>query len=614
LNLFALPSLTTLLFALIAGVILTAVVVGLRQNLSALGLMIFAGMIVLPLRDFLHRPERDMHSLGLPRTKADPPPPLLVQEVKAAAGDLGLNRPPCLLITPQSVAPATTGSWRRRYLILGRRQAACLTELPASTQRALWLHEVAHFASGDSWKVGLSRSLLWVSVVFMAWSTCFLLAVVLLAFVYGLEVFEPGYLDTLPVDPALHDLLATIWPDPASTASLLEKAKDINPDLATLYVVNAHLPFVVSGVVLLLCVWRRLVQVREFYADARAATQIGNAKMTRSALVHAATALALVPAVTRGRFRDRLANLRQWFNQVMPFHPSWKVRLACLKDPLQAYGSWAWAGITAGLTVLLLDLIMVGPFTLSYVGDWPAHFATLTGFVILALWLLPGVCQGFISTGRMARQIARATMVFSGLRAVWLVLNAALLLILLILDPGQVSELLNIIILLGNKVLVLPSSLPLAEDPVALALWAIGGALGFTALVLVSQLACLLIAGFLLRRVLTWYAFPAADRRLIRVAWSVILVLALVVGLVVLPLPTAIIQGDLASFLQPIRLITAGTGILVAGVWGLWFFSTDRRYNQQCPVCSEKISGWFKLGKKCPACGETLHPWLMANY
>lgn len=614
LNLFALPSLTTLLFALIAGVILVAVGAGLRQNLSALGLLIAVGMVILPLRGFLRQVEKDLHSLDLDPLKADPPLPPLTQEVEEAARDLKLGRPPRLMIASRSVGPTTIGSWRRRYLALGLPFADHLAELPGPTRRALWLHEVAHFANGDHWKVGLARSLLRTSVVFMTWNALFLLGIVILSYVYGLELFEPGFLDTVPLDPTMRQMLTAIWPDPASTAPLLEQAKATHPGLAALYVVNAHLPFVFSGIVLLLFVWSRLAQVREFYADARVAVQMGNAETTRQTLAHVATVVAAWSFTTPSHFRDRLAGLRQRLERLLPFHPSWKARFACLDDPTKVFGSWVWVGLTAGLVVLLLDLILVGPFTLGYVSAGPAHFATLAGFVILALWLLPGVCRGFASTGHMVRQVTGAVALFVGLRMAWLLLNTALLLGLLVLNPQLLSEMLNIMVFLSAKVLTTSSALPLSEDPFTLAWWAIGGGWGLTLLVLVCLLGFLVLTGILLRRLLTWYAFPKAERRLLWVGGGVILVAAQVLGVIVLPPPTALIQGDLGSFLQPIPLIAMGVVLLIAVIGGIWFFREDRRYGRRCPSCGGKVPGWFDLGKQCPACGQTLHPWLLASY
>jgi len=74
LNLFALPSLTTLLFALIAGVILIATLAGLAQNPVCLGPILVAGMTILPLRDLLRQPEKQLRAWGL--TEAEPSPHL----------------------------------------------------------------------------------------------------------------------------------------------------------------------------------------------------------------------------------------------------------------------------------------------------------------------------------------------------------------------------------------------------------------------------------------------------------------------------------------------------------------------------------------------------------
>lgn len=613
LNLFSLYSLTSLLFALIVVVILIAAIAAFGQSPSVLGAMIPGGIVALSLRAFLLRPEERLRSLKLPSIETGSIPPEIAQEADEAARELALSRPPRLIVTTHSVAPTTAGTWRRRYIIIGRPQINRLDQLSLSTRRALWLHEVAHFANGDVWKVGLAQALLQVSVVFVSWNMLFLLAVVLIALVYGLDIFEPSYLDTLALDPALRDVLVRVWPDPATTAPMLEKARAIRPDLAVLYVVNGHLPFIVSGIVLLLFVWRWLVQVREFYADARVAAQMRDARTARDALLSLANELSVLPAPRHSWLRVRLSSLRQWVNRLVSFSPSWEKRVDCLQHPLKVFGSWKWAGGVAGLTVLLLDLILVGPFTLSFVGSRPAHFVTLAGFVILGLWLLPGVCQGSAGTRSVVKQVAGATLVFSVIRGGWLLLNSVLMIGLLFASPAMTSDLLNTFIFLGNKSLTPPSVLPLPGEPAIWVLWAITGAWAVMVLVSLSLFAFLLLAWILFRRLLTWYTFPNAERRLVRVGWGILLILALALALLVLPLPTAVIQGDLAWYLQPGPLAASGATLLAALASGWWFFRTDQRFGRRC-TCGCKPPGWFALGKRCPACGEILHPWMLAGY
>jgi len=93
LNLFAFPSLTSLLFALIAGVILLAVGAGLRHNASVLGLMVTLGMVVLPVRSFLRQVDQDLSHLGSGPHTNEPSSPGVAAKVHEAARALGLHRP-----------------------------------------------------------------------------------------------------------------------------------------------------------------------------------------------------------------------------------------------------------------------------------------------------------------------------------------------------------------------------------------------------------------------------------------------------------------------------------------------------------------------------------------
>lgn len=616
LNLFALPSLTTLLFALIVGVILIAVVAGLRQNPSALGFLIAIGMLILPVRDFLRRVDTRVRSLNEKPSLEAPSPLAWLGEVDQVAGELHVKKPPELLLAPEDLAPTTIGSWRRHYVALGRPQAQHLTRLPRSTRRVLWLHEVGHFANGDQWKVGLAGSLLGTSITFMTWSAFFLLGIVILARVYGLELFEPGFLDSLPLEPAQRSVLARIWPDSAAMAPLLDQARQVDLSLAALYVLDAHLPFVFSGIVLLVFIWRSLVQVREYYADARVADRLGNLAETRQSLSLVAWQLEVANQVEAGRGQSWKESVRLLINRVAPFHPSWDDRYACLLDPTRAFGSAKRAGLVAGLAVLLLDVILVGPFTLGYVSAGPAHFATLTGFIVLALWLLPGVCRGFDSPSKMLHAVGQASLVFAAVRAGWLLLNTALALALLVLSPQLLQELLNAVVYLGNKVLVLPPAPVLDQDPATLVLSSVGGAWILMALILLCLFLGLRLVGALFQRLLTWYAFPRAQRRLIPICGGVILLIALVLGAIVLPLPTAVIQSDIASLEQPAAVVVGGLAFLLAVGAAVWFVHTDRRYARRCPnpSCGAAVPGSYYVGKRCPRCGALLQPWLVANY
>ena len=48
-------------------------------------------------------------------------------------------------------------------------------------------------------------------------------------------------------------------------------------------------------------------------------------------------------------------------------------------------------GTTAGLLILLLDLLLIGLFTLQFVSKAPGLVASLVGFSVITLGLLPGL-------------------------------------------------------------------------------------------------------------------------------------------------------------------------------------------------------------------------------
>ena len=611
LDIFALYSLTLLLFALIAGVILAVIVASLKQSPSFLGVLIVAGMVILPLRHFLRQPELRLRMLGASGTQ-HACFPSLIQDMEKAAQDLGIKHPPRLIIPDHSVAPTTLGTWRRRYVVLGRPQAECLDQLDAQTRRTFWLHELAHLANGDIWKTGLSQSLLHTSVTFMAWSMLFILGIVLLSLLYGVQVFEPNYLDTLSIDPSLRNTLELLWPDPALLAPMLEQIKEINVGATMLYIVNGHLVFIFCGGVLSLLVWRRLVQVREFYADARAAAILESAPQTWNALLTVGNEMAMLPTMVPSSSQQILGLLRRWINRLLPIHSPWQRRQICLQNPVRVFGSWKWIGLVAGATALLLDVLLTGPFTLAYVSSEPAHIATLSGLLILALWLFPHLCQ--TSTKNIIKQLGTALGLFLIIRIGWLLLNIALVLVWFVIAPAQLATQLNQSILISNKILTDSPMLPLAQDPRLLVTSILTGVSGFQLLISVSLMMSLGLGFILFRRLLTWYAFPAVDHRLIYIVWSVILVLILALGFVLLPISTALILGELAPLFKPASLLVTSGICVIIFAWGVWFWFADRRWGRRCPACGRKVAGWFEMGKQCPQCGAVMHLWLKAKY
>jgi len=251
LNLFALPSQTAVLFALIVSVILAAVVSGAIGPSPLCVTPILAGIILLPLRAYLAWPDREIARYAL--RPADESCAPLQAEIAALSERIGLHPPPRLLTTECSLSVYTFGSFRRRYVAMGIAAAHVLMAdlaIPVSASRALLLHELYHFRSGDVWQMGYARELLRTVTVFLSWSAVFFIGLILL-----MIVSLPGYLradlSQVPgLDPDLRPRLEFLTHlDPVSHAQVGQKANQINLGLVASFILNSLLPMiVVSGV------------------------------------------------------------------------------------------------------------------------------------------------------------------------------------------------------------------------------------------------------------------------------------------------------------------------------------------------------------------------------
>lgn len=236
------------------------------------------------------------------------------------------------------------------------------------------------------------------------------------------------------------------------------------------------------------------------------------------------------------------------------------------------------------------------------------HFSTLTIMVIVALDLIPPLVQGKPVRSNLIK-IITFTM---SLRLGWLLLTIGLMVTLLILAPNTLDQM-------------------LASAVASTAHFAgFSGELGFddlTAFVVeasVLNIAQVFIITFilsgglfliasLLRRLLTWYSLPRAKKRLMKIAYGIIGVTAVFVGLTVLPLLTAILLNP-AKLLKPANIGIGVLGIIVTAIGLLLFLKADKQYAKRCPVCNANVEGKYEMGKTCEACNELLQPWFIARY
>jgi hypothetical protein len=429
------------------------------------------------------------------------------------------------------------------------------------------------------------------------------LGLVILALVYTPQMLSPEFRQQLAAMPQ-GEFLLMVLPPAEEMAEAWEKVENINPSLMGLYVMSAHLPFFVSGLVLYLFFWPRLLKVREFYADAGAASFLRNAGPVLEAMPWYDALVRLRPTPERHRL------LPGWLDRLRPatwgllsFHPSNEQRAECLKDPQKVYGSPARMALRAGLLVLLLEFILTGPFTLFYLRYTPVHFATLTGFVALAVALLPAVCQGGLTGRQWLKRIIGIISIFTALQAMLLLANLALVIVLLIVSPELLAALLELLVYITAGFVASGGPSPLFQADASLNTLAIGFTLS-TAIFIITiwgTLISLLLADTYLKRL-----------RLVMVCWVITFALAFSAAGLLVPLGIGVVQPGKLSAMVVVGYPLAAGLLIVVGGW--LFYRAHRQHGRRCPSCSAIIPGWFYLGKRCPDCGQLLHGWLLADY
>ncbi len=621
LDLFVLPSQTTVLFAIIVLVFLAAVLSGVIGPSPICVTPVLVGIVLLPLRAYLAWPDREIEQYAL--RSADEFCVSLQVEIRALSERIGLRPLPHLMITDRPLGIYTFGSFRRRYVGMDVNKAqALMIDLasPASVERAraVLLHELGHFRNSDVWQMGYAHELMRTVALFLSWSAVFFVGMILLMMV-SIPAYLRADLSQVPgLDPSLKPLLELLLRlDPASRAEIAQRASQVNLGLVASFVFNSLGPMIAVGAVVWAFYWRKLLRVRELYADARAAQSLGSALPVQQAIVDYGVGL---PPPTSRSLRPRplpqpaparefdvpLAFGGDTLQALWRLHPRLIERLECLRDPSRVLGSWWNTALVVGILVLLLDVLLVSPFTAYYLSTFPMHFATLTAFVVVAVSLLPNIAQG----KRLSGDIARIVAVVVALRFGWLAFNIIIAAIVYVISPDALAAIFETVVHTSSRSASALSGRVIGDAGQLLSEAALGQA-AFLVVIGLALLACLFVDTWLKRRAFTWYGC----KRIVLVCWAITGLLAFLVGTTVLVPLTALIMGAPKTLLHPVSLSLIALAILTASA-GMWMFVRgDRRYSRRCPRCGTRVAGDYdSLGKRCPRCGEVFHPWLIASY
>ncbi len=646
LNVLALPSYTAILFGLIALVVLGAVFASLLPESQLWWPPVVLGLTLLTLRDYLRQPAlwlRRKQLVGGDTATAEGRPEQTqalhraVGRIQAELVNLAGERPaPLVTVSPQRLGIHAFGTARQRYVGMRQYAAERLAknlQLPAEDKRrparAILAHELAHFLNQDIWMVGLSYSLLKMMILVMLVNLWVGVALSVFIIEVSPEVLQPAFWEQighflggmLPGLPA-PDLSWVIPALQAQNPTVVARLADASTKPSAwapffLFLVSVHLPFIVSGLVLFGLYWRRLLRVRELYADARAASLVGDAAAVPSALAlnEALTKLGSEPPSAAPRLRRWLRALSQRLavHPQFALHPQPATRQQCLAEPQQVFGSWQSIAVSAGLAVVLLELILRGALTAGYIYEPGAHLAFATAFVVFSLWLLPQHCLGRRRDPQLGRHVVGMVLLFTAIKLAPYLLDLAAALLVQATDPAGWGRVLDLWIygLIGAGGDNLPQLMGAEVTWPEFIRWHIFTPMAYFALFMPpTLLASLWLDAALKRRALTWYRLGGRVRR---AWWAITAAILGVLLLAVIPLGNRLFFPWVYPGWSPIALVGMALSVTAVVLGGLGFWAADRRWAGRCG-CGELVTGPFALGQTCPHCQARLHDWLIATY
>lgn len=628
-NVFALPNQTTILFVLIMVVILVTVFWGSSISSPICIWPLALGLLALPLRAVLKRPEREIRCHDLSPAGEDFS--ILKQYIAARAKALALPRTPVLLVSPGGMPIYTFGSFRHWYIAMDQKTAQTMqTHLtdPDNTLvvEAQLVHELYHFKTGDHWQLGYTGELLRTNFTLMAWAAMFFLGFglfLIVAIRSLLDLDIQAMISQMAAIPELGVTLSDIFPSPEQVAAVQESAAQINLGLVINFALSITWPFVVVGFVIWIIYWPRLWRLRELYADAGMIYYQGRmmpalAVLTRLPLSDLKDKIDTVQGswqvskrlkrLHRGNNSRKAAGVFGFVASKFPgeYHPSSFARLATLFDPGLVFHSWKESAVLIGGLVLLLEFLLMTPLTLLQLGKWPMHFTTLATVCLIAFnFLIPTIARGKSARVDLLKMVG----LIGGIRLLLILAILCLLVVMLIAVPDVLYEVLCYAVA-GAAGYAGYSTAVCIDDLEGFVMEAATKNLAQAILMPILIVVMLMLIHFLITRTLTWYGFPDAGRRLIKVIYACIVGVGLFGAMTVLPFFTDLILRPV-EIMNVSTLVVEALGLFVAITGSVFYLYADRKYAQRCPECGAIVPGVFSPGRRC--CGKILHPWLITE-
>ena len=282
-----------------------------------------------------------------------------------------------------------------------------------------------------------------------------------------------------------------------------------------------------------------------------------------------------------------------------------------MKNPSLVIDNWWDTAIFVGSLTLLLDILLSSPLTLTHIGSWPMHFSILIIFIAVSIgYLLPKIAQGQFIWFDLLKLVGAVI----GMRLAWLLFTILVLFIALFFAPTFLSEALEAAVASVSHYAGYSDELGLS-DLSGFVIKASILNLAQVFIIFIVLMTLLSLVAHVLRRLMTWYEFPQAEKQLMNIALLVIFVGFVFCGLTILP-PATLVLLRPDALLDKSILIVGLSGFLLGSIGLGLFIIADRKYSGRCPACGEVVKGFYWLGKCCEndQCNEILFSWLIAEY
>lgn len=610
LDIRSLPSLATLEAGMIVALVTGALVLiqlALPSQPTWL-LLILYGFVAL--RAFFHAPERMARRFDL-----HPPPdeilPLQLRIDELAAG-LALPRSPTLVVSPDDAGLATFGTLRRWFLWCGEgraRQLALRAEKGDEELDAALLHELCHLQQGDHLRIGAAKAATVAGATVMLWAV--IIGLGLLAFGYvirdAIAESQPSewiirLLDSARAQGVRVPAISLTWIDTLAQADRI--AQDL-PEFSfrrrAWSMALKSLPITLLAGVLLAVSWRRLLRVREHYADVGAAANLGNGGAVVRAL------FTLGGGASSGRIRLPLAGpLLAWVTEA---HPSAQERLRTLRDPGGLIARPWRAAASFGVFLLILELLLHGTSNMLALGWNPLREPVVAGVLLLGLH---AVLRSAAGSYRLRETLGVAALALTPV-ALFRVLVTIGMLTWFAVWPESFRAFLDDAMLAagGHSMRHSPGVVAHYAGPILAAQSLRMLATLPAGFALIVATVWLIVHQF--RRLAACRPAAAGGRWVLRRFHGLLAVHVLFLWLAVAPIVGAVVMLDLSIVYSPFVWL----GAFGAGV--VWFGTMAtapvllRRRPPLCPTCGAPLVDAPDAGA-CPSCGANSAEWPWTRY